>query len=176
MRKNSIEELVDKIQSGMIVKQQIGRRMLFTTRYVNFWVKILEKKKRNKPLTSEVLTSYLLQTGEPPWTSYFVRYADVVNDQRGMSHFNWPAGDSNYHVLRTGCFPYIKYHCSKRSAQDLSGEDRFFKAIKILNLGIPTLMYGLAATQLIRHHEIVRTPRGDVTIHFLLPEDKGAPY
>lgn len=85
--------------------------------------------------TTQVLTSYLLQTGEPPWTSYFVRYADVVNDQRGMSHFNWPAGDSNYHVLRTGCFPYIKYHCSKRPAQDLSGEDRFFKAIKILNLG-----------------------------------------
>jgi len=83
----------------------------------------------------QVLTSYLLQTREPPWTSYFVRYVDVVNDQRGMSHFNWPAGGSNYHVLRTGCFPYIKYHCSKRPVQDLSGEDRFFKAIKILNLG-----------------------------------------
>jgi hypothetical protein len=64
-----------------------------------------------------------------------VRYVDVVNDQRGMSHFNWPAGGSNYHVLRTGCFPYVKYHCSKRPVQDLSGEDRFFKAIKILNLG-----------------------------------------
>lgn len=85
--------------------------------------------------TMQVLTSYLLQTGEPPWTSYFVRYADVVNNQRGMSHFNWLAGGSNYHVLRTGCFPYIKYHCSKRPLQDLSGEDRFFKAIKILNLG-----------------------------------------
>ncbi|KAL6434105.1 hypothetical protein ACFW04_005921 [Cataglyphis niger] len=119
----------------MIIKPQVGRRMLFTTRYANFWVKILQKKKKKKPLASEVLTSYLLQTGEPPWTSYFVRYADVVNDQRGMSHFNWPAGDSNYHVLRTGCFPYIKYHCSKRPAQDLSSEDRFFKAIKILNLG-----------------------------------------
>ncbi|KAL6434102.1 hypothetical protein ACFW04_005921 [Cataglyphis niger] len=164
------------MQLGMIIKPQVGRRMLFTTRYANFWVKILQKKKKKKPLASEVLTSYLLQTGEPPWTSYFVRYADVVNDQRGMSHFNWPAGDSNYHVLRTGCFPYIKYHCSKRPAQDLSSEDRFFKAIKILNLGIPTLMYGLAATQLIRHHEIVKTPQGDVTIHFLLPEDKGAPY
>jgi len=89
---------------------------------------------QNGPLR-QVLTSYLLQIGEPPWTSYFVRYADVVNDQRGMSHFNWPAGSSNYHVLRTGCFPYIKYHCSKRPVQDLSGEDRFFKAIKMLNLG-----------------------------------------
>ncbi|XP_067205288.1 uncharacterized protein C15orf61 homolog [Linepithema humile] len=158
----------------MIVKPQIGRKTLLKTGHANFWTKILSKQ--NKPLASEVLTSYLLQTGEPPWTSYFVRYADVVNDQRGMSHFNWPAGSSNYHVLRTGCFPYVKYHCSKRPAQDLSGEDRFFKAIKILNLGIPTLMYGLAATRLIRHREIVRTPRGDVTIYFLLPEDKGALY
>lgn len=155
-------------------KTQIGRRSLLDARCANFWTKIFHKKE--KPLASEVLTSYLLQTNEPPWTSYFVRYADVVNDQRGMSHFNWSAGGSNYHVLRTGCFPYIKYHCSKRPVRDLSGEDRFFKAIKILNLGIPTLMYGLAATQLIRHREIVRTPRGDVTIHFLLPEDKGSQY
>jgi len=42
--------------------------------------------------------------------------------------------------------------------------------------GIPTLVYGLAATRLVRHCEIVRTPRGDVTIYFLLPEDKGSRY
>ena len=88
-----------------------------------------------KPLASEVLTSYLKQTEEPPWTSYFVRYSDIKNDQRGMSHFNWQVGGSNYHVLRTGCFPYIKYHCSKRPRQDLSFDDKFFKAIKIVNLG-----------------------------------------
>ncbi|KAF7386656.1 hypothetical protein HZH66_011108 [Vespula vulgaris] len=131
---------------------------------------------RDKPLASEVLTNYLLQTREPPWTSYFVKYADVVNDQRGMSHFNWSVANSNYHVLRTGCFPYIKYHCTRRPRQDLSTDDKFFKAIKILNLGIPTLMYGLAATFLIRHREIVKTPRGDITIYFLLPEDKGSLY
>ncbi|XP_014614303.1 PREDICTED: uncharacterized protein C15orf61 homolog isoform X1 [Polistes canadensis] len=131
---------------------------------------------RDKPLASEVLTNYLLQTKEPPWTSYFVKYADVVNDQRGMSHFNWFLGNSNYHVLRTGCFPYIKYHCTKRPKQDLSTDDKFFKAIKILNLGIPTLMYGLAATFLIRHQETVKTSRGNITIYFLLPEDKGSLY
>ena len=84
----------------------------------------------------QVLTSYLLQTNEPPWTSYFVKYTDVVNDQKGMSHFNWPVGNSNYHVLRTGCFPYIKYHCTKRPQQDLNLEDKFFNAIKLLNLGM----------------------------------------
>lgn len=156
----------------------ITKKLLEPKRFV-ILTSILQRKRffnSNKPLASEVLTSYLLQTKEPPWTSYFVKYSDVVNDQRGMSHFNWPVGSSNYHVLRTGCFPYIKYHCTKRPKQNLEIDDKFFKAIKILNLGIPTLMYGLAATFLIRHREIVKTPRGKVTIHFLLPEDKGSLY
>ncbi|XP_011495929.1 PREDICTED: uncharacterized protein C15orf61 [Ceratosolen solmsi marchali] len=132
--------------------------------------------KKLKPLASEVLTNYLVQTKEPPWTSYFVRYADVRNDQRSMSHFNWPVGSSNYHVLRTGCFPYIKYHCSKRPYENLDFDDKFFKAIKILNLGVPTMMYGLIATQLIRHSETVKTTNGDVTIFFLLLEDKRSQF
>ncbi|XP_012172004.1 uncharacterized protein C15orf61 homolog [Bombus terrestris] len=157
----------------MLVKALSTQRKLFVCPY-GTWLKIAPKK--TKPSASEVLTSYLLQTNEPPWTSYFVKYADVVNDQRGMSHFNWPVGNSNYHVLRTGCYPYIKYHCTKRPRQDLSAEDKFFKAIKLLNLGIPTLMYGLAAILLIRHREIVNTSQGNVAIYFLLPEDKGSMY
>ena len=42
--------------------------------------------------------------------------------------------------------------------------------------GIPCLLYGLAATQLIRHTEIVQTSKGPVTIYFLMPEDKGSSY
>nr|XP_037877402.1 uncharacterized protein LOC100101190 isoform X10 [Bombyx mori] len=40
--------------------------------------------------------------------------------------------------------------------------------------GIPCLLYGLAATQLIRHEELVHTSKGPVPIYFLLPEDKGS--
>ncbi|CAG9134366.1 unnamed protein product [Plutella xylostella] len=93
-----------------------------------------------------------------------------------MSNFNWPAGRSNYEILRTGCFPYIKYHCSRKPPEDLHLSDTFMRIIKIVNFGIPCLLYGLAATQLIRHEEIVLTKKGSVTIYFLLPEDKGARF
>ncbi|XP_022825381.1 uncharacterized protein C15orf61 homolog isoform X1 [Spodoptera litura] len=130
----------------------------------------------SRPAASEVLTAYLIQCNEPPWTSYFVKYSSVKNDQFGMSNFNWKAGSSNYQILRTGCFPYIKYHCSKKKAEDLEVSDKFMRAIKVINFGIPCLLYGLAATQLIRHKEIVHTSKGPVTIYFLIPEDKGSSY
>lgn len=89
-----------------------------------------------KPKASEVLSSYLKQKKQPFWTSYFIKYSDVVDDQFGMSHFNWLVGDTNYTVLRVGCFPYIKYHCTKGPKQNLKLEDKFFRFIKIANLGM----------------------------------------
>nr|XP_036213490.1 uncharacterized protein C15orf61 homolog isoform X3 [Bactrocera oleae] len=109
-----------------------------------------------KPKASELLTAYLKQCNEPPWTSYFVKFRDVENDQRG-------------------CYPYMKYHCSKRAIQDLSMEDKFFRFLKVINLGLPMLFYGLAAIHLISHTELVHLPNGDrVPIYFLYAEDKGS--
>lgn len=94
-----------------------------------------------KPKGSEVLTCHLENNGCPPWTSYFVRYDSIVDDQWGRSHFNWgvAGGHQNYHILRTGCYPYIKYHCSRRPYQDLTFEDAFFRFIKVFNLGMNKL-------------------------------------
>ncbi|XP_059479621.1 uncharacterized protein C15orf61 homolog [Neocloeon triangulifer] len=134
------------------------------------------KSMKNLPRGSEVLSAYIKQCNEPPWTSYFIRYKDIKDDQWGMSHFNWKVGNSNYHILRTGCYPYIKYHCTKRSPQDLALEDKFFRAIKCINLGIPCLAYGIAAIYLIRHVEIVFLNGHQVPIFFLYEEDKGSVY
>ncbi|EFX79255.1 hypothetical protein DAPPUDRAFT_319751 [Daphnia pulex] len=133
-------------------------------------------KFKEKPNASEVLTRYLLQRDLPPWTSYFVKCNDIINDQRGFSHFNWAVKDKNYHILRTGCYPYIKYHCTCRPHKDLSAEDSLFRIIKIMNLGLPCLAYGIAAEFLISHREIVETSKGRVPIHFLYKEDIGAHF
>ena len=133
-------------------------------------------KFKEKPNASEVLTKYLLQRDLPPWTSYFVKYNDIINDQRGFSHFNWAVKGKNYHILRTGCYPYIKYHCTCRPHEDLTAEDSLFRIIKIMNLGLPCLAYGIAAEFLISHREFVETSKGRVTIHFLYKEDVGAHF
>ncbi|XP_064474951.1 uncharacterized protein C15orf61-like [Ornithodoros turicata] len=133
-------------------------------------------KLHKRPAVSEVLTNHLRQRRKPPWTSFFVKYSSVTNDQFGLSHFNWVVDDANYHILRTGCYPYMKYHCSQRPHQDLSFEDAFFRVLKVMNLGLPTLAYGLCSVSMIKHREIVRTEQGPVTLYFLLKEDEGAMY
>uniref|UniRef100_A0A7M4DWU2 Chromosome 15 open reading frame 61 n=1 Tax=Crocodylus porosus TaxID=8502 RepID=A0A7M4DWU2_CROPO len=86
-----------------------------------------------RPAASEVLSQHLAQRGLPPWTSFCVKYSAVRNDQFGRSHFNWAVRGTNYRVLRTGCFPFVKYHCSRGPPLPLARLDAAFAAIKLIN-------------------------------------------
>ena len=73
----------------------------------------------------------------------------------------------NYHVLRNGTFfPFIKYHISKRPYEDLRVEDIFYKLLKVLNFGFPTMMYGLAGLLMAKHTEGVMVEGKAITIYF----------
>ncbi|XP_005089629.2 uncharacterized protein C15orf61, partial [Aplysia californica] len=130
---------------------------------------------KQKPLASQVLSCHLRQQELPHWTSFCVYYHDVVNDQFGLSHFNWQVDDKNYHILRTGCFPFIKYHCSSRPHADLDAENKFYTFLKAANLGIPTLAYGIGSWLLVKHFEEVLMPDGTkIKVYFLNKEIPGA--
>lgn len=56
-------------------------------------------------------------------------------------------------------------------------ENRFYEIIKVLNLGIPLLCYGVAAIWLIKHEEnVLISENKKVKIYFLIAEDKGSRY
>jgi len=133
-----------------------------------------------KPLVSNVLREFLIQRKLPHWTSYFVKYSDIKNDHHGYSHFNFPVKNTagqvkNYEILRTGCYPFIKYHCTATDPpNDLKLTNSIIRMVKISTGCLPCLVYGTAARYLITHCEKLESRQVD--IHFLIPEDHDARF
>lgn len=105
---------------------------------------ILNRSNAKLPKASEILNSYLRQQNYPHWTSYFVKYKDCVNDQFGLSYFINTCDDPKwrYLILRTGCFPFMKYHCTRLNPDlevdhaQIKFQNGFFNLIKLINLGL----------------------------------------
>ncbi|GLD58756.1 uncharacterized protein AKAME5_001084400 [Lates japonicus] len=96
-----------------------------------------------RPPASEVLTCHLLQSKLPPWTSYCVRYSSVHNDQFGL----------------TSTEPGL--------------EDKFFSMLKVINLGIPCLAYGVGCWMVVGAAETVDENGPHL---FAYKEEEGAQY
>jgi len=132
-----------------------------------------------KPTSSKVLEQFLIQRKCPYWTSYFVKYSDMNNDHHGLAHFNFQlqthqGNSQNYEILRTGCYPYVKYHCTLTNPpNNLTWSNRVIRLSKIVTGCVPCLVYGTAALFLITHHEKVES-LGDIKIYFLIAEDHSA--
>lgn len=131
----------------------------------------------HRPLASQVLTAHLRQSRYPYWTAFFIPYRSILNDQFGWSHFNWSVDGHNYHILRIGCWPYIKYHCSRRPLEDLYIQNVFYTWIKCLQFGIPTLAYGITGWMMAKHHEDVHiNSTKSIRIYFWYKENRDLPY
>eukprot|EP01137_Pigoraptor_chileana_P014913 Opistho-2@70159 len=129
-----------------------------------------------RPLASEVLTVHL-RTLRPDCTSFYIPYHAAINDQFGRSRFNWNVDSRNYDILRMGCFPFVKYHCTHTSAPvDSTVDDAVFRVVKMVNFGIPTLAYGIGSLLLLKRSDTVQTSKGAVKIYFLYDENGNGVY
>ncbi|TPP59946.1 Serine/threonine-protein phosphatase 2A 65 kDa regulatory subunit A beta isoform [Fasciola gigantica] len=89
---------------------------------------------RSSLKASELLTCVLREKLHPPWTAFYIRQWDVLDDHWGKSCFNFAVDKINYQILRTACFPLIKYHCTRYPPVELQLVDRFYLLLKIVNL------------------------------------------
>jgi hypothetical protein len=132
---------------------------------------------RNIKRASEVLKLHLSTclSRDQSWTSYFVKYSDIYDDDFGKSNYDVLVGDTNFQILRTGCWPYVKYHCTKTPSTDLQITDKVIRISK--TLAFPACIgYGVAAFFLLRspNHGSVQYKFGNrqVVLYFLLDESK----
>ena len=102
---------------------------------------------------------------------FYVSQKDIKNDHFGMSHFNWSVDGTNYHVLRTGCWPFVKYHCTKAPYANLQAGNIFYGVLKLLNFGIPGFLYGIAGLLFTKHIDTVEINSKVIELKFWYKEN-----
>ncbi|CAG9529870.1 unnamed protein product [Cercopithifilaria johnstoni] len=55
---------------------------------------------RHRPFASHIVKSYIQSRKYPTWTSFFLLYRDVQDDNFGDKHFNFNVDGHNYCILR----------------------------------------------------------------------------
>ncbi len=117
------------------------------------------------PLLSAILLHRLRQcpTG-CEYTSFFVRQSALLDDcasQSVVPMLGWK-------VYRAQCWPFVKLYCRREhvasaatAPPDVHLENKMLGALKIINLGIPFLIYGLAAPMWF--HSLIRIPHRDLS-------------
>jgi hypothetical protein len=120
--------------------------------------------------SSAVLTAYIQHRQFPAWTAFYIKKRDIVNDQFGLSNFNWKVDGVNYHILRTGCYPFVKYHCTKAPYENLQTQNLFYGSLKLINFGIPLVLYGLAGLMFANHREHIVVQGTKIELRFWYEE------
>ncbi|KAL1228694.1 Uncharacterized protein TSPI_04378 [Trichinella spiralis] len=126
---------------------------------------------QKRPLASDVLRVHLITRQHPAVTSFFIPYRYIQDEHFGQSCFNFEVDKINYRIMRTGCFPFVKYYCNREAPIDNYLTDKFFTILKILNLGIPCLLYGVIAWFLVQSVTTYYINGSKVILYFLLPEE-----
>lgn len=128
------------------------------------------------PLLSRVLLHRLRQC--PPgcdYTSFFVRQSALQDDcalQSVVPMLGWKC-------YRAQCWPFVKLYCRRERMASASAvlpdvhlENKMLGALKVLNLGIPFLIYGLVAP--VWFHSMIRIPHRDLSSDREAPDDIAA--
>ena len=117
--------------------------LMAASRVFSRFAVIQSAKLHTKPNASNLLSFYLKHKDYPDLIAFAVLKKDVKDDHFARSYFNWNVEGINFCVLRTGCYPFVKYHCTKSPALDLTLQNNFFTFLKIINLGSVFLNYKL---------------------------------
>ena len=132
---------------------------------------------RNRPRASSILTHHLAQceARQQYWTSFFVPYRCLLDDHFAMSNFYFTtASGASYEILRTGCWPYIKYHCTRvKTTPDLTLTNATIRACKVA-LWVACPLYGCAAFFLLFSPKAgtIKYEQPRAILYFLIDENK----